>query len=312
MFQENSTFTTTETILACWKDEFQAFLCCGERSDGTIAAYLQDVRGFENYFEAENRTVFHPELITSLDLRGYREYSLGTEKTAPKTWNRRRASLKLLCSWAMDAGYVTYDPFQGVRPAEEAESAPHWLPRQEYGRLMRTVERAANTAVTDYSQRIAVRDRAMVALMVWAGLRVAEVVALDCADVEISERKGKVTILRGKRDKKREVPLNSEARRALSDWIGLRGAEGQALFIGKRGERLTTRAVQRRMEKFSQVADIKATPHMLRHTFAKRVLDTGEPLTAVQKLLGHERLETTGIYTRPGWEDLQRAVERIG
>ena len=297
--------------LMTWQAAFTAWLERDGRSERTIRSYRQDVRAFSAYFERVNGQGFSPELITSLDLRGFREFSLGEQQVSAATWNRRRVSLKILCQWAQESGLVSYNPFQGVQAVQKQQTAPRWLNRGDYGRLMRTIERMANTASTPAGQRQAVRDQAMVYLMAFAGLREGEVCALDLTDLEISERKGRVVVRRGKGDKEREVPLNNTVRQALSCWLAVH-PDGDALFCGKRGERLSERAVQRRVKEIGRLAGVELTPHVLRHTFAKRTLDRGAPLTVVSKLLGHARLETTARYVQPGWEDFEQAVERLG
>ena len=152
----------------------------------------------------------------------------------------------------------------------------------------------------------------MAGLMVYAGLREAEVCALDLVDIEISERKGRVIVERGKGDKRREIPLSSEARQALKLWIQERGSLAGNLFTGKGGQRFTTSGLQKRIHDLGELARIdELKPHDLRHTFAKRMLDGGTPLTVVSKLLGHARLETTARYVKPGWADFEKAVEKI-
>ena len=280
------------------------------RSERTVRAYCQDVRSFAAWFEQVNQQPFEMGLINSVDLRAWREYSLGTEAVSPSTWNRRRASMRVLVDWLMAMGVLTYDPMQGVEKAKQVELPPRWLTRGELMKVLRQCELNVNGATTEAWKRQAVRDQAMIALMAYAGLREGELVALDVSDVEIRERSGKVVIRRGKGDKRREVPLNREARRAVSCWLELIGADAGpcALFIGKRG-RVTTRTVQRRVAEIGRQAGVELTPHDLRHTFAKRMVDGNVALTTIQKLLGHARLETTARYVQPGWSDFEQAVE---
>jgi len=158
----------------------------------------------------------------------------------------------------------------------------------------------------------AVRDRAILAVLANAGLRVAELTALELADINIGERSGQAVVRRGKGGKLRTTALNREARRALADWLNLRGQmDTPAVFAGGRGERLTTRQVQRIVADLAAAAGGEATPHTLRHTCAKSLLDSGAKLTEVQSLLGHARLDTTARYTTPSLADLQAAVERL-
>lgn len=216
-----------------------------------------------------------------------------------------------LCGWAVAAGVLNQDPSNGLEAASIVEMPPRWLDRSQVNRLMRQAERLVNGAGTNYGRWQAIRDQALLALMVYAGLRESELISLDVCDVEIGERKGRVIVRHGKGGKYREVPLAKEVRRALGMWLDVRGADPGAIFQSKRGGRLTRRAVIHRVKEIGRLADVQISPHDLRHTCAKRMLDEGTPLTVVQKVLGHSRLDTTARYVTPGWGDLERAVERI-
>lgn len=167
-------------------------------------------------------------------------------------------------------------------------------------------------------------------LLMWkAGLRVSEIVALNVNDVRIqSNQRGVVQVRLGKGRKSRGVPLNASVIAALKTWLKIRPAEGAAMFLSRSNIRLTTRAVQQIVEQIGRkaaalgrtrsLADREAgaalnvlTPHVLRHTCAKRLLDAGAQLTEVAAILGHEDLNMTRRYTQPGEADLQRAMNRI-
>ncbi|MHB0922662.1 MAG: tyrosine-type recombinase/integrase [Bellilinea sp.] len=295
-----------------WRSEFSGWLEERGKSARTITAYRQDIGRFAEWFAAVNRQPLTPDLVTGYDLRAYREHSIQTERVSAATWNRRRASLAQLCNWARQAGYLVYDPFQGVLPMGEVELAPRWLNRSDQGRVMRQVERLANTATTAAWQKQAARDQAMFALMRQCGLRVGELVALNLEDITLGERSGSVVIRRGKGDKRRVVPLNSEARLVLGRWLDLRGpgGSGEPVFNGKGTTRLTTRTVERRVADIGRMAGVDITPHQLRHTFLKRMVENGVPVTDAQTLAGHSRIETTRRYLTPGWDDLTAAVEK--
>lgn len=299
------------SIATEWPDAFAGHLREGGRSERTIRAYLQDVRSFASWFEQVNGQQLTPDLITGVDLRAYRQFAI--KEMAPATFNRRRAMLAVLIAWAMAAGYLSYDPLQGVKPLAQEETPPKWLDHTEYHRLTRTIELLVNGAKTGPARRQALRDQAMVALMLWAGLREGEVAQLDLKDIQIGIRRGKVTVRNGKGSKFREIPLIAESLRAIAEWSSERGGEPGALFSGKSGERITVKGIQDRVKVIRLAAglDEDVTPHALRHTFAKRAVDKGEPIGNVQKLLGHSRLETTLVYTKPGWGDLERTVQRI-
>jgi site-specific recombinase XerD len=296
--------TVVNVIDVDWLDSFSDYLERNGSSSRTLLAYCQDVRSFASWFLAENGQVLEPGLITGVDLRAYRDDCVNGGRIKPATWNRRRQALARLCKFWQERGDLSYDPFQGVEPWVEEEMPPRWLGKSDLQRFMRQLELQVNGATTPHWRWQALRDQAMVMLMLYAGLREGEVVALNRDDIELPERHGKVTIWHGKGGKKREVPLNGEVRRALSMLTTT-----CPLFVGKGGERLTTRSVQRRVGEIGKGAGLYVTPHMLRHSFAKRTLDRGAPLTVVSKLLGHARVDTTARYCKPGWSDLEMAVE---
>nr|MDD4334788.1 tyrosine-type recombinase/integrase [Desulfotomaculaceae bacterium] len=140
----------------------------------------------------------------------------------------------------------------------------------------------------------------------YAGLRVGEVSRIRRDDVEISERKGRVVVRVGKGMKRREVPLGAEARAMVRPWVSIK----EWLFPGRYSGHLSTRAAQDVVKKYAYQARLEeVTPHVLRHTFATRLLRSGVDIVLVAALLGHARLDTTARYTRPGWVDLENAVE---
>jgi site-specific recombinase XerD len=294
-----------------WIDEFETYLINEGKAHPTIQAYGLDVRLFAAWYAQVNGEEFDISVLTRFDLRAYRIYALDDRRVKPATWNRWRASLMALCGWAVAAGILNQDPSMGLEAARVVEMPPRWLERSQVNRLMRQAERLVNGAGTKYGRWQAVRDQAILALMVYAGLRESELIGLDVDDVEVGERKGRVIVRQGKGGKYREVPLSKEARYALGMWLEVRGADPGVLFWSKRGGGLTRRAVIHRVKEIGRLADVQVSPHDLRHTCAKRMLDEGAPLTVVQKVLGHSRLDTTARYVTPGWGDLERAVESI-
>jgi len=305
------TLQITQKVVEYYQD-YSSWLEGQGRSANTIQAYMQDLSRFIAYYELVNEQGFTPTLINSIDLRGWRAHSLEIEKVSPATWNRRRVSIGVFCQWAEEEGIINYDPSAELQGARQQQLPPRWLKNSDFSRFMRMVEQLVNAAKTQPAHRMALRDQAMVMLMTYAGLRVEELCALELGDVLLSERKGKVTVRHGKGDKKREIPLNSEVRRALKQWLLVHPGGEPAIFVGKHGERMTARGVQRRISDIGTMAGLQdISPHCLRHTFAKRQVDAGVPLTVVSQLLGHSRLETTARYCQPGWEDFEKAVERI-
>lgn len=130
-------------------------------------------------------------------------------------------------------------------------------------------------------------------------------------DIEISERKGKLIVRSGKGGKSREIKLNTEARKALKDYLDYRAMDKvENVFIGERGP-LKPSGVYRMLRKYAQQAGLHVTPHMMRHTFAYRLLRVSHDLVMVQKMLGHANINTTAIYTQPQDEDEERSLENL-
>ena len=157
------------------------------------------------------------------------------------------------------------------------------------------------------------RDLTLTLLLLHAGLRVAEVCALTLDDLTLTERKGAIKVQQGKGMKQRNVPLNATALRALQAWLKVRPeADHRRVFTGSGGEPLQARGVQHRLAELGRLAKVAVTPHTLRHTFAKNLVDAGVTLEKVAALLGHSSLNTTRVYTTPSALDLEKAVALVG
>jgi integrase/recombinase XerC len=158
-----------------------------------------------------------------------------------------------------------------------------------------------------------VRDRALFELMYSSGLRLAEVVSLNIGDVNLRDALVRVT---GKGAKQRVVPVGSVACEWLRRWSGERAAHcasGEtALFLSRRGTRLTARAVQARLSRLGKLQglDRPVHPHMLRHSFASHMLESSGDLRAVQELLGHADISTTQIYTHLDFQHLAEVYDK--
>lgn len=316
------TGTATEPAIgADWLSDFSKWLMEKDHpcKEETVKLYLMDIRIFCRWFHAANNQLFQPSLMNSTDVRTFRTWSLEIEEPrpgkhiSPATWNRRRASLKSLCDWIQDVKAIPLFNFNQKIPAKVCERhAPRWLSAEEERRTLRQSEISINTANTENRRVLAIRDQAMLKLMRYAGLRVREVAQLELGDLALSARKGSVVIRSGKRDKSRKVPLSPEAAEALREWLEVRGpgAPRDPLFTAvETGEFLSTRAIQKRIQRIASSSQVSGlSPHPLRHTCGKRMIDAGRPITEVQRILGHERIETTVRYIEPGQEDLEDAV----
>lgn len=308
-----------------WQMQFRAWLEQDYRkispihrtpSEKSVKAACQHVRVFAMWWEAKYGDIFEPHKITNFDLHAWRHHSLEEARVAPDTWNSRMWALGVFCQWVesmLGASYANLmdgiEPKKaGVRPARYRS-----LTDQEFGYLVHRLERRAREAVTAFEHWTAVRNQAVVAVMLLAGLRVEEASMLDITDITIGERSGSVRVRNGKGAKERRVPLNLTVRRALEGWVNVRGnAPTNGLFVGKSSERLTTRHIERVVSDLGAECRIPGlSPHWLRYTFAKRLEQRGTPIEQIRDLLGHESVETTRRYLRAGWAELEAAIEGI-
>lgn len=191
-----------------------------------------------------------------------------------------------------------------VRREELPQAAPRALGVDQQRRLLRAAERAS------------ARDRAIVLSMLFATVRLAELVALDVGDVHTTARKGRLVIRSGKGDAFREVPLNALLRQVLDEWLEerkqLAREDEEALFVSARGTRLSARATDSAVRKLAHDAGIEASAHVLRHTCLTGMVRGGHDLVVVAELAGHRRLETTRRYSLPNEADRQAAVDSLG
>jgi integrase/recombinase XerC len=282
-----------------------AFLADLRRQDAapaTVRSYAADLRAFARWFPDTTGEAFSARAVTPTDLREYRGYLRTVEHKQAATINRRLAALRRFFVWAKGAGKIAELPTEQVKGIPAAPRTPKALAKREVDRLLREAERHGNK-----------RNLAILLTLRHTGLRVGELCNLRLGDVTISERKGEVLVRGGKGNKDRTIPLNNDVRRAIEAYKQVRPrVADDRLFVGQRGEPLKPQGVQQVVAKYARRAGLPdVTPHVLRHTFAKHVLDAGEALATVQRLLGHERLETTAIYTQPTARDLEAAVRRL-
>ncbi|MBV9042748.1 MAG: tyrosine recombinase [Acidimicrobiia bacterium] len=279
------------------QDEFLRSLTAA--SANTVAAYRRDLGAFFEW--AERGGLTEPSAVDRIHLRRYLAY-VGTSGLSRRTAARRASALRRYFGWLHHTGAVDADPSRGLSAPKGEGRLPTVVRRSDLERLLEPP--AGDDDAT------AVRDQAVVELLYGSGLRVGELCGLRPGDLDLPKR---LVVVWGKGSKQRQVPMSEPSVDAVQAWLAYgRSAmatphtPSDALFLNKRGKRLTSRDVRRILD---HRAISPTHPHALRHTYATHLLDGGADLRAVQELLGHGDLATTQLYTHVSKERL-RAVHQ--
>jgi len=208
--------------------------------------------------------------------------------------------------WLGQHSSLAANPCDGVRPPKSPRRLPNALSVDETAVLL--------APEGDDDPALEARDIAMFELLYSSGLRLAELAALDCEALESMLVDGEVRVM-GKRSKARIVPVGGKARAALTEWQTLRGQlaadDERALFVSRRGTRLSHRAIQERLGRQALRAGLPrhVHPHMLRHSFASHLLQSSGDLRAVQEMLGHASIASTQVYTHLDFQHLAKVYD---
>lgn len=273
------------------------------RSALTIQSYRADLEAFETYFKGIDLYLSWDNLDEDV-IRGWVEEMMDRGNLASSV-NRRLSAVRSLYRYALSRNLVRRDPAHGLHGPKCGKPLPQFLREEEMNRLFDVMEWG-----TDYNN---VRTRTLLLVFYETGLRRSELVSLDDTSVDLDNRQIRVL---GKRNKERVVPFGEELAAALRKYISVRDAnvcrDGKAFFVEPDGRRITGIHVYRDVRKaLSGVCTLKKrSPHVLRHSFATAMLNNGADLESVQKLLGHEKLSTTEIYTHTTFEQLKQIYSK--
>lgn len=278
--------------------EIQRFLSHVEQdrdqSPETVRAYAADLGDLATFLAQLHEQDLPPEPteITAKDLRAW-VADLRQRGLKASTLSRRLSGARALFRWMVQRELIDSNPAEEIQNPKQPQRLPDRLDVEDVSAIIDAI---------DASSPAGKRDRALLELLYGAGLRVSELVSLDIDDLDLRSRTARVM---GKGGKERVCPFGRQAAAALADWIGasrdLRAKKDEAaLFLNLRGGRLTDRSVRRILDKAVKDAALLrgVHPHVLRHSFATHLLESGMDLRAIQELLGHSRLSTTQRYTR--------------
>jgi integrase/recombinase XerC len=282
-------------------DRLEAFLgTLHHLSPHTRKAYARDLGNVKSFCEERGIQAWK-----DLDGQLLRSYIAGRHRqgNGGRSLQRNLSAVRAFYRYLQERGHVSGNPALGIA----APKTPRRLP----GTL--DVDQAQQLLEINGTEPLAVRDRAMLELAYSSGLRLSELVGLNTGNLDLTD--ALVSVL-GKGRKTRHVPVGRHAVKALREWLKIRGnmanPDETALFVSRRGGRISPRSVQQRLQLWAQRQGLasRVHPHMLRHSFATHILESSSDLRAVQELLGHADISTTQVYTHLDFQHLARVYDQ--
>jgi integrase/recombinase XerC len=306
-----------DNFIACLKYEKDA-------SPRTIAEYRNDVNQFRSFLTPPGEKTLP---LDQIDHKIIREYvSSMYEKSLEKSSIARKlAALRTFFKFCIREGLVKHNPARLVSSPKLPKRVPRVLTAEEMNAFLDNLStpprRAGGPALTpkqrDNEKLMLKRDRFVLEMLYGSGLRVSELVGLNVSNVD---RRGQMVRVLGKGRKERIIPFGDKARLALENYwpvreeilAGARNPAADAVFLNRKGLRLTDQAVRLLVKKYARVCNVNwdLHPHSLRHAFATHLLADGADLRAIQELLGHVSLSTTQRYTQASVEQLMAVYDK--
>jgi integrase/recombinase XerC len=296
-----------------WTQELADFLrfCASERrlAPTTCSAYERDVSACLDYLQGEGIRDLGAVRVTHL-----RAFLAEEQKRRPAVSSQARttAALKLFFRFLVDEERIDRDPALPLRTPKNCEALPDVLTMRELERLL------AQPGRVDIWERHfpgkPERDRLLLALMAYAGLRRSELLGLEWDDVDLSRRL--LRVRRAKGGRQRTIPIHTALAPLFAAYYATRvPLTERAVFVGVQGNRLHYTQLGQVFRHYVDAAGInerkRVTPHTLRHVFASEFLRAGANLRQIQELLGHKHLDSTQRYTRVNAHELRGAIKRL-
>ena len=280
-------------------------------------SYLETVKQLSNNTTSSYRRDLDKflDFLSDSDIKSWQEVKEGEVRAYVNKERRRglspRSIQRVLSSYRSFFYYLLHERVINKSPAENISSpkSPSLLPKAMDADLVQRL--------LDFKPEgmFEVRDKAMAELLYSSGLRLSELCDLDLISLDIKERICRVV---GKGKKTRDIPVGKKAIQSIRDWmlyrkelIESKQSETEALFLNNKGNRISPRSVQLRIEKLCVMRGLPGiNPHMLRHSFASHVLESSGDLRAIQEMLGHSDIGTTQIYTKLDFQHLSKVYDQ--
>lgn len=283
--------------------EFQDYLLNVRRySFNTVSSYSFDICDFTKFIRGLGK-IFKDIKVD--DVKSW-ILDLTERQIGKRSIKRKMSSLKSFYAWMYLQKKVDSDPFEYVHSPKATHALPDFFSEKEIDTLLTANEKRID--------KLKDRDQALLMLMFASGLRASEVVNLTFNQVDFDNRIMKIS---GKGNKDRLVPFTNSAKEAMLNYInGLRKdllkKDTKYIFLNSQGNKMTVRGLEYILDEIEAKTGLygKIHPHMLRHSFATKMLNRGADLRTIQELLGHSSIETTSIYTHVAYENMKETYEK--
>ena len=283
------------------KGKFLQFLETEKRySKHTVKNYSKDIDDLENFCSAKKINMW--DEIKPHHIRTYAS-QIFIDGLGARSIQRKLSAIRSFMNYLVRENLLRTNPADGVKTPKAAKKLPGVLDVDQINQLLNIKS----------TEPISLRDKAIMELLYSSGLRLAELVALNPIDLNIQDKS--LTVI-GKGNKKRMLPIGSKAINAIKAWIKVRSQiaapDEEALFVGNRGNRLSRRSIQSRINHWAKKNGLAQDvyPHLLRHSFATHLLEASGDLRAVQELLGHKDISTTQVYTHLDFQHLAETYDK--
>ncbi len=280
--------------------QFKEYLIYEKRySVHTVESYLRDIKEFKSFIEIDK--ALFPYEIGRIEIRMYLAF-LSKKEFSASSINRKLSALRTFYKYLMKVGDCDTSPLDLV-PSVKPQKRVHIPPSK---REMKTLLNSKDIFTTDFK---GLRNLLVIEILYQTGIRRSELIQLKVNDVDFYEKKIKVL---GKRNKERQIPITNSLIQLIQPYLEIRqrfvrgGVE--SLIITNKGKKIYGNFVYTIVNTYLSLVTTKdkKSPHMLRHSFATHLLDSGADLTAIKSLMGHSNLSATQVYTHNSLERLKR------
>lgn len=286
-------------------DEFLNYLKAEKNaSKSTITSYSTDFFVFLTFLK-NNKITLDVEKIRTPDLRRYITHLKIEKKYKVRTIRRKIHSLSSFFKYLLEMEYIMKNPMLPIHAPKEPDQVPIFIAEEDLKKLV--------NAPMKYKSETSLQDKVILEMLIFTGVRRSELLSLNWEDVDF--KNNTLTVKKGKGNKERIIPLLSPLDEDLWNYLQTRlPLKNNAIFISSTGNRLSITGLQTLFRKYIKLSGLEGkgyTIHKCRHSFATLLIQNGADLLSVQKLLGHEDLNTTKVYTHLDMNHLSKAIKKF-